>query len=261
VDESSYLDLRHPEDGGERTAYFVLDSLLKSRIECGFESNSLRYDEDVNVYLVHLLTSLVRSPWLMIGTRRDEIADRDVDVFEKVRDSSDPRLKSRVYRMNADRLLVATGIFTQSPYIEMEGRRIFEDVTRDRIGRGKAYYQFAALFYERLKSISPALTRVLGTLSEDFERYVDVLIHMRGEYFNLFERLREDQLMALRSEAFQDPPSGGESGDISVLRDEFLDAYWVWHQCQDPSSRNALIETVKRLKAADPSFEFKLPES
>jgi hypothetical protein len=255
VDPSSYWDLSRPGERPERTAYFVLDSLLRSRIECGFESNSTRYDEDVNVYLVNLLSSLVASP--DFGAHA---ADCDLDVFEQVRDSSDPRFKSLVYRTNADRLLLYTGIFTQSPYTEEKGQRVFEHSTRERIGRGKAYYHYASTLHERLPAASPAVARVLRHLSEDFERYVDVLFHMRGEYFHLYERIKEEQLMALQGEFFKSSPRGKEQGDVKTLRDEFLDAYWLWHQKPDPTTRNALIEAVKRLRAADPSFDFQFPE-
>jgi len=254
VDDSSYLNLGQPGDTRERTSYFVLDSLLKSRIECGFESNSARYDEDVNVYLVHLLSSLVRGFWLGQPT-----AQRDIDVFEQVRESADPRYKYGVYRANADYLLLSTSLFTQSPYVEKEGQRTFDGSARDRIGRGKAYYHFASMFHERVRASSPAVANVLQRLSEDFERYVDVLFHMRGEYFHLYERLKEGQLMALQEEFFK-PPPGNDQAVLSSLRDEFLDAYWSWHQRPTPVSRHQLVEAIARLRAADPGFDFRVPE-
>jgi hypothetical protein len=250
--DSSYFDFK--EEGREKTAYFVLDSLLKSRIECGFESNSGRYDEDVNVYLVHLLSSLVGAPSL-----GKHAVERDIDVFEQVRGSSDARFKSHVYRTNADYLLLLTGIFTGTPYVERRGQRRFDDATRGRIGRGKAYYHYASALHARLPASSAVFARVLQYLSEDFERYVDVLFHMRGEYFNLYEHLREDRLMSLREDVFA-APSASELTDLETLRNEFLDAYWLWHQNPDPASRNALIESAKRLRGADSSFEFQLPE-
>lgn len=254
MDDSSYLDLDGPGERRERTAYFVLDSLLKSRIDCGFESNSEQYDEDVNVYLVHLLSSLVRGFWLGQPT-----AERDIDVFEQVRDSTDPRLKYGVYRANADYLLLSTSLFTRTPYVEREGQRTFHGSVRDRIGRGKAYYHFASMFHERVRASSPVVARVLQHLSRDFERYVDVLFHMRGEYFHLYERLKEDQLMSLQEDLFK-TPSGDDKTVLGSLRDEFLDAYWLWHQKPTVVSRHQLAEAISRLQAVDPGFEFEIPE-
>jgi hypothetical protein len=250
--DSSYLDLGQPDGDRERTAYFVLDSLLRSRIQCGFESNTDRYDEDVNIYLVDLLSKLVQAPGLGAMT-----ADRDHDVFAQVRDSDDPRFKSLVYRVNADHLLLTTSLFTETPYEDKDGCRTYDPDARGRIGRGKAYYGYASLFQGRLRSVSPAVSRVLQLLSEDFERYVDVLFHMRGEYFHLFERMREDHIMSLQEELFSTPE--GEIIGLRALRDDFLDAYWAWQQAPDAATEAALDEACRRLRSVDPSFGFEPP--
>jgi hypothetical protein len=251
--DQSYWELGGPREGPERTAYFVLDSLLRSRIECGFESNQVRYDEDVNVYLVALLARLVRSPGLTTA------AVPDADIFASIQDSLDPRLKSDVYRHSADHLLLATSLFTESPYIDRDGRREFRSEARSRIGRGKAYYHYAAAYQERLRAASPAVARILSVLSADFEQYVDVLFHMRGEYFNLYERMKEGHVMALQSGLSGAMPDPDSVTALEALRDEFLDAYWAWHQVPDEANRKALEDKVQRLRDADPAFQFRLP--
>jgi len=250
VDHSSYHDLGSDDHDRKATAHFVLDSLLRSRVECGFESGD---DEDVNVYLVHLLSRLVAAPGL--GALA---AERDIDVFAQVRDSDDPRFKGLVYKINADHLLLSTGLFCVSPFQSQEGERRFVRAARHRIGRGKAYYHYAALFHGRLRSTSPVVSRVLQLLSEDFERYVGVLFHMRSEYFHLYERLKEDEVMSLQDELFSTPD--GEVVGLGTLRDEFLDAYWTWRHHPDAESQAALETAVARLKAVDPNFGFELPQ-
>jgi hypothetical protein len=252
VEHLPYHDLSRPEDGQASTAYFVLDSLLKSRIECGFESDAAMHDESVNIYLVHLLSSLVSQPGLGELT-----APRDVDVFEKVRHSVDPRYKSAVYRANADQLLVSTGIFGGSVYVERDGQRHFDGATHERIGRGKAYYHYAASFQGRVGPPSRTVSDVLWRLSNDFERFVDLLFHMRGAYFHLYRHLRESDFRELESEASRPPP-----GEVPLerLHDEFLDAYWAWHQQPDSAAREALQLALTRLRSADADFDFRLPD-
>ena len=251
-----YFDLSRSNDR-ELTSYFVLDSLLKSRIECGFESDATKWEETVNVYLVHLLSRIVQAPSLGAYA-----AERDIDVFEQVRDSMDSRFKCEVYRVNADHLLLATGIFTGTPFEEREGVRVFENEARDRIGRGKAYYHYASLFHERIPSSSTAYSQVLERLSREFERYVTVLFHMRGEYFNLYERMKNEQIVSLSEKIFGAAPSDvAVAPDVPRLRDEFLDAYWVWHQAPTAEARRVLLDVINRLRDADPSFEFQLPEA
>lgn len=247
MDPSSYYELGQPEDEREQTAFFILDSLLRSRVACGFESQDDTHDESVNVYLVHLLSTLVAAPHL-----GSVAAERDIDVFAQVRDSQDPRFKSFVYRINADHLLLTSSLFTDMPaHHHRQGRR--------RIGRGKAYYHYASLFHERLRAASPVYARILRLLSQDFERYVDVLFHMRSEYFHLYERLKEEDLMLPPDE--RSPGPDGAMLGLSALRDEFLDAYWSWHQHPDTTTQDALETAVARLKAVDPGFDFEWPPS
>jgi hypothetical protein len=247
MDHSRYYELGQPEDDREQTEFFLLDALLRSRVACSFESKSDSRDEDVNVYLVHLLSTLVGAPALGAVT-----ADRDIDVFAQVRDSTDPRYKSLVYRVNADHLLLTSSLFSSMPaHRDRQGRR--------RIGRGKAYYHYASMFQERLRSGSPAFAHVLHLLSCDFEGYVDVLFHMRSEYFHLYRRLTDADLPQpldpgdIASEATV-------PGSVAALRDRFLDAYTVWHETGDAASLRALEEAAARLSAADPDFEFGPPQ-
>lgn len=253
MDPSSYYELGRPQDDREQTAFFILDSLLRSRVACGFESQEDTHDESVNVYLVHLLSSLVAAPDLaaaQAAAPSPVTADRDIDVFAQVCDSHDPRFKSLVYRVNADHLLLTSSLFTAMPaHRDRQGRR--------RIVRGKAYYHYASLFQERLRAASPVFARILRLLSQDFERYVDVLFHMRSEYFHLYERLKEEDLM-LPQDDLSAGPDGALLG-LDAVRDEFLDAYWSWHQRPDGATREALETAVARLKAVDPGFDFDWP--
>jgi hypothetical protein len=101
---------------------------------------------------------------------------------------------------------------------------------------------------------------VLAQLSAEFERYVTVLFHMRGEYFNLYERMNDTQFASLAEKFFGGLPPLADA-DVPKLRDGFLDAYWVWHQSPTPETRATLDDAIKRLRDADPDFEFPLPEA
>ena len=255
MDYPSYWELGDSEPGPEKTSYFVLDSLLKSRVDCGFESRENKYDEDVNVYLVHLLSQLVAGPGLS-----QMAADRALDVFARVSDSMDLRHKSVVYRTTADQLLITTSLFTQTPFAEQNGQRVFQPGAWDQIERGKEYYRYAAAYQERLPSGSPTMPHVLNSLSRQFENYVQVLFHMRGEYFHLFERIKEDQLQRLAAEEPGDVPMPELNADeLNVLRDEFLDAFSAWSENPTNDSRRQLERAVSQLRAADPAFQFEMP--
>ena len=65
--------------------------------------------------------------------------------------------------------------------------------------------------------------------------------------------------MSLQEDLFK-APAGDDQLVLESLRDEFLDAYWIWHESPGAVSRQALAEAVRRLAAADPTFEFQFPE-
>ncbi|MCD4690752.1 hypothetical protein K8S17_04750, partial [bacterium] len=62
--------------------FFMLNCLLHSRIHTGIESNSDVYDEDVNVYLAHLLNSQI-DPVNMERVAR-YVASSDDELFRMV---------------------------------------------------------------------------------------------------------------------------------------------------------------------------------
>jgi len=54
-----YVDLKETDRNLQPTYYFMINCLLYSRMETGLVSNQDYYDEDVNVYLAHLLHSFI----------------------------------------------------------------------------------------------------------------------------------------------------------------------------------------------------------
>lgn len=256
MENSPYFDLSRSAGGSGSVHDFVLSSLLRSRIDCGFESDAAQHDEEVNVYLVHMLSDLATAPSVASAA-----ALRDIDVFERIRLSQDPRFKGEVYRTSADRLLVATGIFTDTPFTARDGQRVFVRPAQARIGRGKTYYHFAAMFHSRTRSRTAALARILDRLSADFERYVEVLFHMRGEYFHLYSRLSNAALLSLQSGSPEDADAPDARTEVERARDDFLDAFGAWHDAPNASSREAVLAAITRLRALDPDFTFDLPEN
>ena len=55
-----YIDLKESSRTIQPTYYFMINCLLYSRMETGLVSNQDFYDEDVNVYLAHLLHSFIK---------------------------------------------------------------------------------------------------------------------------------------------------------------------------------------------------------
>jgi len=232
------------------TFQFMMNCILCSRIDTGLESNTEEYDEDVNVYLAHLLNSFINPRYYRAARRY--ISEYDTDVFIRLEGSQDARLKYTVYKTNADHLLLSLGIFGPDTLELDNPSPPFRRKTRGQMGRAKAYYHFAFSYSQRISPRSPSISEVLAKLSRGFEKYVRILYHLRGEYFNLFERISDGEMFHL--ERSIDETASRE--DLRRTQDEFLDTYLAWKRSRDESLLGRLKEVSERLRDLDPTFRF-----
>ncbi len=235
----------------EPTFFFMMNCLLYSRLESGNPSNDAGYDEDVNVYLAHLLTSFM-NPEYHERTKK-YLSRYDSDLFEKIRLSDDVRLKYTIYKTNADFLLISTGIF-KNPDGTRPGSKDkwLKNNEEAYMGRAKSYYQFAYSYSQSMFRKSAGITEVLEKLSNGFERYVEVLSHMRGEYFNILDRLGTGDVYHLERSV----DSFTSDKELRKLQDEFLDLYSEYMREKSDELYGQLIRLGKRIQEIDPSFRF-----
>lgn len=228
----------------------MINSLLSSRMESGFPSNDEYYDEDVNVYLAHLLTTFIypeNHEWML-----KYIIPYDTKLFEEFSGSPRPHTKYLAYRSNADMLLFSIGIFNNPvrrrphsvPHMAVSGDSY--------IGRGKAYYRLAQSYSLKTFRKSTAISEVLGKLSQGFEKYIAILSLMKGEYFNFFRKMTGGELYHL----FRSVELTGQHGELGSLYDTFLDAYSNYKRDKSPSSKELLEKAANRLRRIDPNFRF-----
>jgi hypothetical protein len=243
-----YINLPKCEGGAEPVVSYVLDSLLQSRIATGHESNTDTYDEDVNVYLALLLSSLVDSRYLSWSSQF--VTAYESDIFERLQYTQDTYVKFLTYKVNADYLLLTQGIFEvpASIYSTAESRG------RDSIQRGKAYYQIAGTLTRQLHDDRRALADVLQKLSDGYEKYLVVLSYMRGEYFNIVKEISPGELFHLT----RDIDSIAMTETLRQKRDAFLDLYNSWKKSLGTPDERAweakVTEAAQELTHLDPSF-------
>jgi hypothetical protein len=250
--------IRHISPGApiarENARFFLMNSLLYSRMESGFPSNADAFDEDVNVYLAGLLASVIDAN--VAPARRPDIALDDLSLAETADASASPREKFELYRESADRLLVGLGIFKNARGRRPDSVEHLRPTGDAYIGRGKVYYALAQSYAVQTFRRSTAVSDCLGKLSHNFERYLAVLSTMRGEYLNLCETLSEGALYHLeRSAAITE-----RCGDLSDRYDRFLDAYSSYMRDRSPETRALLEAACEELRSLDPSFTFSIEE-
>jgi hypothetical protein len=253
VSSEKYFDLSGPEPTKRRTFYFIMNCLLFSRLEMGDDPSAYaddEYEDYVNIYLANLLRGFMEPEYL--EQARPLLSDYDTEVFQRLGESQDARLKYTVYKTNADFLLVSLGVFSsdQTSPEDLEPR--FSDGREGRISRGKSYYQFAFSFGQQLPARSPVVNEVLRKLSVGFEKYMNILAHLRGEYFNLLSHLSHGEIYHLSRSVEE----ARKRDEIRQKQDEFLDAYLEWKAKRRIGDRSRLLEIARELQELDPGFSF-----
>jgi hypothetical protein len=260
VDDSRFLftDLTDEARSVKPSYYFMMRSLLHSRVDVGDTSEAGNEEEDVNVYLAHLLQSF-SDPEYLEGAK-PYLHRYDHEVFGRLSRSTDARLKYRIYKTNADFLLISIGIFdnpSQTLLNRLPGsgaawHRDLEPTEEAIMGRGRTYYQFAYNYSQLVYRQKPAISEVLEKLSSGFDRYTRILAHLRGEYMDIIHELS-------RGEVYHLERTVNSQQKRQLLRDRqdaFLDAYAEWKRDPSDMHRDALDDTIVRLRELDPDFRF-----
>jgi hypothetical protein len=244
--------LRRPST--EQAHFFIMNCLLYSRMEAGFPTNDDGFDEDVNVYLAGLLTSIIYSQ------KREKLAalvqPSDAALCEAAAAAPAPREKSLLYRSNADHMLVSLGVFRNARRRRPDSVPHLGLPASVYIGRGKAYYAIARSYELQARRGPTALGEVLGKLSARFERYVSVLSLMGGEHLNIFRQISDGEVFHLERAS----RSSERRAELALLYDRFLDLYSSYLRAKSPRAKRELEAAVREIRGIDPSFAFDLEE-
>ncbi len=237
-----YLDLNNGER--ETLFFYMLNAFLCSRLDIERESDE---DEEVNVYMAHLLHSLVDGSFY--ADNADVLAATPMDVFAKVEEGGD-RHKMNVYRTNADHRLVAFGLFDG-----LGGHQgLYRQATTSRehyLEQAQQYYGWAASFSQRLPGKYSGLASALNKLSRDFEIYRSILSHMSSTYMDMMGRLSPGETFHLEHQAHADALPALRQQALDLL----LDAYGRWRQEPNGENRKTFQEACRRYREVEPNFD------
>lgn len=182
-----YCPLGQPMPEG--TFGYMVELLLKSRLKLQLDADRL-YDEDVNAYLAGLLVSYI-DPAYLHWIRRI-LAPCDVDLHEAVLGCREDRVQAYwIYKVNADDLLMARGLFHGPPAPE-------EEEKQGEVVRLKRYYGAASQFQRRIYGRPTAVGEVHSKLSGEAERYLTILSTTRRDYLQFVQQLSEEEMNQLQ---------------------------------------------------------------
>jgi len=256
-----FTDLADEARSVKPSYYFMMRSLLHSRVDTGMTEEDSE-EEDVNVYLAHLLQSF-QDPVYLEGAK-PFLHRYDHEVFSRLEASTDARLKYKIYKTNADFLLISIGVFDNPTQTLLNhtsrgtgGNRFPAEPSEEAtMGRGRTYYHFAYEYSQLLSSRHPAVTDVLEKLARGFGRYAQILAHLRGEYLDLVHQLSQGEIYHLERSVNRDQMAER----LRELQDTFLDSYATWRRTRTAEDLERLRGAAAALEEVDSTFTFELEE-
>lgn len=93
---------------------------------------------------------------------------------------------------------------------------------------------------------------VMEKLSDRFEMYMAILMHVRVSYFNLLKRLSQGEVFHIQRKTQESP----EFESICDGRNQFLDAYSDWMRTGADYYRQRVNALGQALVTLDPKFKF-----
>ena len=234
----------------ESAINLLLDSLISARKKAKFPSNAKGFDEDVNLYMAHLLYAMSMPNYTSITEQYISIYNAEVRVLADM--AEDKYLKYFILKVNADNLLVHMGIFQ-----DLNRRQDRKNQQKDidaYMCDAQDFYMSAAQLNKKIYRRKTAIADVLSKLAKNLPLYVKVLSFMRKDFF-LFLNRHEDSEFG----TFLDHMKLYEKKmEFEKKQNLFLDLYSQWLKKKTSMLRLKINNICKELHELDPTFNFKL---
>lgn len=250
--KAPYLYFSLSSEDRESAIYFLLESILKAKDQSHNLTRTLSFDEDVNIYLAHLLFAISLPEYHDMA---DPFLSTDAhEIFEWVRETDDPMLRYFIFKVNADHLLVQSTIFNPDPQLAKRFP-LKKDVPNEKNEEHLSailYYNQASRCHAGVYDKKTGVGEVLGKIANQFDVYRHILTGVKEDYFKFIECFRE--------QAFQHfllKLSGYEKDHLRDIKmEQFLDAYQGWLSVKTPELKNKILYLTQELSQLDPQFRF-----
>ncbi len=212
---SEWINLNNKESS--KTSYFFLEHICKARIDLHIDSGRHGCDQEINVYLAGLLTSLIASTAFIQQKPYISVFDHDIRNYL----DTHPGLRNEfvVYRDNADYGLVSAGLFSGDNHRGSYHHIVIADQAD--LGKIALYYSMAASALTQLQGTHHSLVCVLDSMSKYLDEIYQILRYAAVTYFDMVEKVSDVSLYHLEMEL-------AEEGKKILYRekvDEYLKLY------------------------------------
>jgi len=239
-----YFDIdRQERDSAVR---YLLGVILRSRIDLGMDPQAEEFDEDVNIYLAHLLFAIALPEYHELA--EPYLSSESSDVLRWVNATEDRTIRYFIFKVNADHLLVHLTLFDDlgaRPWrgIFRRSRRHFQEM-------GRLYYEQASSYHTRIYRKKTGVGEVLQKLARSFDVYSEVLRSVRRDYLHFVTRFRDQAFDRFLQELTHYEQESGKKQKV----DFFLDLYSEWLRTKDSKLQSEVQRVLREIRKFDPEF-------
>ncbi len=229
-------------DASRPQTFFFMEELLKARTESVFPTNAAEYDEDVNVYLAHLLTRLGS------GLNPQTTLFGSEPMWFPPAKNLQRKMKAQWYLNHGEHRLLYLGLFERGENrrrrTELQGMSRSETRNRDLVC-GQTCYESAAALLDRGHR-SNAQKDIVTKIARHFPSYVQVLATLATRHWDLGAHLSSCDLQKLMGPT---PPitTTVMGQDHAEKMDGFLDELNAYRTSPSKKGRHRVMETAHSL--------------
>lgn len=247
--DNFYFEVPNPAQK-ENIINKLLADYAEARKKAGFKSNSKGFDEDVDLYIAHLLFAVSMPNYSGITEQYISLHNAEVNVLADM--AEDNYLKYFIYKVNADNLLLHLGIYQDLSYrdyhkaLHVETAEFFNDA--------QVFYGKAVQLNKKIYKRKTAIAEVLSKLAKNIDLYIKALTYMRKSFFQFMNRFEDDEFSS-----FLDNMKHYERKmEFTNKQNVFLDLYSRWLKHKSDDLRKEINQICEELHELDSSFDFTL---
>lgn len=225
---------------------YLLSAILRSRGETQHNRMVEEFDEDVNVYLAHLLLAVALPEYHELA--QPYLSHESSDVLRWTKATEDRTIRYFIFKVNADHLLIHLSVFED--LADRNRRSLFRTSEKHFAELARLYYEQACSYHSRIYRKKTGIGDVLEKLARHFDVYSEILKTVRRDYLHFVTRFRDhafDRFM-------EDFNHYEHESKKRVQIDHFLDLYSQWMRSKDPALQSQLEQVLRELRQWEPEF-------
>lgn len=228
------------------------DCFVDAREKISFPTNSKIFDEDVNVYIAHLLCSYAMPNYTYVSEQYISVDSEAVHMMVSM--AEDDYSRYFIYKVNADNLLLHIALFKDLPAISgvrfksvTEYESFFSDLAKE-------YYREAAKYNRKVNKRKTALGDVLLKVVKYFKLYGRAVHAVRKDYYFFYNYFDDGDFQEFATELY----ACEKEMLFQKKQDRFLGLYAKWLKTRSKRLRSMIDKLCDELHALDETFLFKI---